>query len=370
VTAVDEREEDKDDKTEEPTEERRRQFREEGKLPATKEILSAFSLIFITCIAYFFGGQIISATSAIFESTWKNIPSVLSNPSTIENDLLSALRPVALILAISALIATLSPSLVGLLLGRFNWSWKKMEFDLKKLDPIKGIANIYGKNLIFETIKSILKAVIILWVCYFFLKYEFLNSVGYMRSEPIVAFTVAGRGTMAILGAACIATLLIGAIDYAWNVFNMERELRMTKESLKKEIKQQEGDPLYKSARRRFAREVLLRSSVDKVPTATFVVTNPTHFSVAIRYASDLGAPVVVSKGQDYLALRIREIAKTHDIMIVENKALARALYKTVDIGEEVPSSLYLAVIEILKSIYRARGRGYFSRFGIAAQFG
>lgn len=366
---MEEREENQDDKTEDPTEERRRKFREEGKLPSSREIISAASLIFLSGIAFFFGSRLVSALTSIFSSTWNLIPNVLGSNNSLRSDVFVALMPLALPIAISISIAATAPTLVGLGLSRFNWSWKKLEFDLNKINPVQGISNIFGKNIIFETFKSILKAVLILSVSYAVIRTEFFKSIGFLHSDPLVSIEVAGKGLMNLMLAGCIATLTIGVIDFSWNVFTTERQLKMTKDEVKKEIKYQEGDPLFKSQRRRFARDVLLRASIDKVSSATFVVTNPTHYSVAIRYASDLQAPIIVSKGQDYMALRIRQIAKTNDIIVVENKMLARALYKTVDIGQEVPSSLYLAVIEILKSIYRARGRDYFERYGIATRF-
>ncbi len=366
---MDERDQDNEDKTEDPTEERRRQFREEGKLPATREILSAFSLIFITAVMYFFGTQILSSVSQIFQSTWSLIPAILRNERPVQLDIYAALTPLILPVSLAGLTVVIAPSVVGLLLGRFNWSWKKVEFDIKKLNPVSGITNIYGKQIIFETTKSIVKAVLILWVAYLIVLPEFMKSPGYLFSEPITGLVEAGGGIMRLMIFVCIATLVIGAADFSYNIYKMETELRMTKQQVKDEIKKQEGDPLYKFQRRRFARDTLLRSSIDKVATATFVVTNPTHYSVAIRYSAELPAPIVVSKGQDYLALRIRQIATSSDIMIIENKILARALYKTVEIGDEVPSSLYLAVIEVLKSIYRSRGKGYFERFGIVHQF-
>lgn len=366
---MEEREQNQDDKTEEPTEERRRRFREEGRLPSSREILSAASLIFLAGIAFFFGSRLLSALTSIFSSAWNLIPNALVSEQSLRSDLFIALKPIALPIAISISVAATAPTLVGLGLSRFNWSWKKLEFDLSKMNPVQGISNIFGKNIIFSTFKSILKAVLILGVSYVVIRMEFFKSIGFLHSDPLMSIEVAGKGLMNLLLAGCIATLAIGIIDFAWNVFANERQLMMTKDEVKKEIKYQEGDPLYKSQRRRFARDVLLRASIDKVATATFVVTNPTHYSVAIRYASDLQAPVIVSKGQDYMALRIRQIAKTNDIMVVENKMLARALYKTVEIGQEVPPSLYLAVIEILKSIYRARGRDYFERYGIATRF-
>ena len=366
---MDEREQNSDDKTEEATEERRRQFREEGKIAGSKELLSAFSLIVFTAAAYFFGQNFVASLSSTFNSSWALIPQIVKNPSSIQNDLFASFRPILPIFLVSGALMLFLPTSLGLVLSQFNWSWKKVEFNFEKLNPINGIKNIYGQNLIVETVKSILKSVLILGVAYFFIKDSLFESLDYMNADLHVGLAMVGRATMQLLLFVCIATFVIGAADYAWNLYKVESELKMTKEQVKNEIKSQEGDPLIKSMRRRFGREVLMKASIDKVPQATFVVTNPTHYSVAVRYASGMPAPIVVSKGQDYLALKIRQIAKQNDIIIIENKPLARALYKTVEIGEEVPASLYTAVIEVMKAIYGMRGRSYFAKYGIATQF-
>jgi flagellar biosynthetic protein FlhB len=366
---MDERDQDKEDKTEDPTDERRRQFREEGKLAATKEILTAISLIFLTILLFFFGTGFVSSMAAVFHSSWQDIAKVTHDKYAFQKSIARAVQPVILPMAAGAVILTIGPMIFGLVLGQFNWSWKKLHFDFNKLNPISGLQNIYFKNLPVETIKTIAKTIIFIAVGYFFVKEEIQHSLQYLQTDVATGLILVGKSLLKIMFYYCIANIIIGASDYAWNLFSMERELRMTKEQLKKEMKTQEGDPLFRSYRRRFGREVLLRSSVEKVPSATFVVTNPTHFSVAVKYSSGMAAPIVVSKGQDYLALRIRQIARDNDIMIIENKMLARALYKAVEIGDEVPSSLYLAVIEIMKAIYQSRGKSYFERYGIAQQF-
>lgn len=366
---MDEREDNKEDKTEDPTEERRRQFREEGKLAATKEILTALSLIFLTLLLFFYGTGFISSIAAVFHSSWQDIARVSHDKYSLRTSIARAVQPILLPLAAGAVILTMGPAVFGLVLGQFNWSWKKITFDINKLNPISGLQNIYLKSLPVETTKSIAKTLIFLTVGFFFVKNEMQDSIRYLHNDLASGFILVGKSLLKIMLFFCIANGLIGAADYAWNLFSLEQELRMTKQQVKQEMKTQEGDPLFRSYRRRFGREVLLRSSVDKVPSATFIVTNPTHFSVAVKYSFGMGAPIVVSKGQDYLALRIRQIARDNDIMIIENKMLARALYKTVEIGDEIPSSLYLAVIEIMKAIYQSRGKAYFERFGIAQQF-
>ncbi len=367
---MDEREQDKDDKTEEATEERRRQFREEGKLPNPKELLSAFSLIGFSIIATLFGSNLFASLSSTFAQSWRLIPQVLHNPTTIQEQIYAAFRPVLPTFIVAGLVMLAAPIVIGLLITRFNWSWKKMELKLEKLNPVSGLKNIFGQNLIVETLKNSAKAILIGSVTALFLKDEIFKSISFIGTSVHGTFHTIGHTTLFLLVFVCMATVVIGAGDFAWNFYKNEQELRMTKQQVKQEVKTQEGDPFIKGARKRIAREMLFSASVERVPNATFVVTNPTHYSVAIQYQQGMEVPIVVSKGQDYLALKIREVAKKHDIILIENKPLARALYKQVDIGGEVPRTLFSAVIEVMKTIYAQRGRGYFEKFGLAGHFG
>lgn len=366
---MDERDQDKEDKTEEPTEERRRQFREEGKLANPREVLSALSLIGFAILAYAFGSTLFGGLSQSFVHSWAQIPAALKQSHGLADSFYTAFRPVLPSFLIGAAILLLAPVMSGLAITRFNWSWKKMEFNFEKLNPVNGIKNIFGQNLIVETLKNLAKSILISAAILLFLKDKIFQNISLVNTDISLTFHTIGQTLLILLVMVCIPTIIIGAADYAWSLFKTEQELRMTKQQLKQEIKTHEGDPLIKSQRRRLARDMFFKASVEKVPNATFVVTNPTHYSVAVLYRSGMAAPIVVSKGQDYLALKIREIAKQHDIIMIENKPLARALYKTVDIGDEVPASLYTALIEVMRAIYVQRGRSYFDRFGIGSQF-
>lgn len=360
---MEEREKSSEDKTEEASEERRKQFREEGNVASPREFMAAIALLLSTLGLSFLGQHINDAFVLSFRRTWMLITRHNMSPEMVINAVGAIAEPFLTPLLGLGIVLTVTPVLLGLLFTRFNWTWKKLEFDLKKLNPVTGVQRILSLQGIAELVKSILKLVLLSVVCYFILK-DAISSAGLAHFKALP--TLMGEMTsdvFTLFMAVSIASFVIGALDFGWNWFQVEKQMRMTKQEVKDEHKQHEGDPLVKSQRRRMARDFVTRKTLTKVPEATFVVTNPTHFSVAIRYVKGMPAPVVVAKGQDFLALKIREIAKEKDIILVENKALARALYKTVKVGQEVPPSLYASVIEVMKYIYQVKGRDYFQRF-------
>lgn len=354
------REDSLEEKTEEPTEERRNQSREEGNIANPREMVSCVTLILITMFFYLNSQNLLLDIRALFGRVWlgfKHDDVTLQNLTQI---VLFTVKPVLIHIVFLFSLITVFPFLIGLVLTRFNWSWKKIQFDFKKMNPLPGVTKIFGPHSLVEAIKVTVKCCIFLTVIYFILKsgihnsgsYYFLDNTHYLVQLGIVVFD--------LLVAMCIAAFVIGGGDYAFNLWKNEKSLRMGKQEIKDEYKKHEGDPLVKSQRKRMARDLVLRKSIQAVPKATFIVTNPEHFAVAIRYVRGMSAPILVAKGQDFLALKIREIAKNNDIMIVENKPLARTIYKTMKIGQEVPSSLYQSIIEVMKYIHKMKGKSYF----------
>lgn len=362
---MEEREESQQDKTEEATEERRRQYREEGQIANPREILAAITLVIVTIGLSMLGPNI----SASFHLALQRTFALIGTRSRENIDLMDVVSQIAapmLPLAVGTIaILSVVPSVIGLAITQFNWSWKKITPSFDKLNFVSGLQRMVSGGGLEELVKTIIKGVTLCTVIYVFLKREMDHSaLAYFQGASTYAQSLFSS-IIKLLIWTTITVAVLAIADYGWSLFRLERQMMMSKQEIKEENKAQEGDPLVKSQRRRMARELIMRKNVAAVPTATFVVTNPTHFSVAIRYVRGMPAPVVVAKGQDFLALKIREIAKKNDIMLVENKALARTLYKTVKVGQEVPPSLYTSVIEVMKVIYQARGRDYFDRFNL-----
>lgn len=367
---MEEREGSQQDKTEEATDERRRQYREEGQVASPREILSTLTLILITVGLTMVGGHIASSIGTSFHRAFALIESHNRNTFEVITAIEQVSKPVIPILVGAAFVMSVLPSVLGLTITQFNWSWKKITPTADKLNFVNGFKRLLSAGGAEEGVKVLIKGTALCSVIYVFMKNELeLSELFFFFSTDALADGLFAA-LLKLLTWIAITTAILAAADYGWNLFRLERQMMMTKQEVKEENKAQEGDPLIRSQRRRMARELIMRKNINAVPTATFVITNPTHFSVAIRYVKGMPAPIIVAKGQDFLALKIREIAKKNDIMLVENKALARTLYKTVKVGQEVPPSLYSSVIEVMKVIYQARGRDYFERFNLQGAVG
>lgn len=227
-----------------------------------------------------------------------------------------------------------------------------------RLDPIAGIGRMFSVRSAVELIKGLAKTALIAYMVFAFLKAEYPTVVRLMGADPGQIAAGIGGLMFRMLFRAAIALLVIAAVDYGFQRYQHEKNLRMTKQEVKEDFKRSEGDPLVKSRIRQRQRQMARNRMMQQVPEADVVVTNPTHYAVALKYDADtMTAPVVLAKGQRLVAERIKEIARESKVPMVENVELARALYKSTEVGDEVPAALYLAVAEILAYVYRLSGR-------------
>ena len=233
---------------------------------------------------------------------------------------------------------------------------KPLQPKFDKFNPINGFKRIFSKDSIFELVKSILKIFVIVYVAYtsirghaqdIFILYE----IPLMQAIMLCGTVIINAGLKISL-----VYLVIGLADFIYQKYRFNEDMKMTKQEVKDEFKNTEGNPEIKGRQRQRMREASRRRMMQDVPKADVVITNPTHFAVAIKYDAETSkAPVVLAKGEDYLAQKIKEAAREHYIEIVENKPLARMLYANVDIGQEIPPELYQAVAEILAMVYNMR---------------
>ena len=233
---------------------------------------------------------------------------------------------------------------------------KPLKPDLNKFNPINGFKRIISKDSLFELLKSIIKIAVIFWVAY--------SRVKNHKEELFILYEIPLNQAIALIGSVIIDTglyisivyLFIGFADFAYQKHKFNEDMKMTKQEVKDEFKNTEGDPQIKGRQRRKMQETSQRRMMHDVPKADVVITNPTHLAVAVKYDADVNAaPVVLAKGEEYVAQKIKEVARENNIEIVENKPLARMLYHNVDIGAEIPPELYQAVAEVLATIYKAR---------------
>jgi flagellar biosynthetic protein FlhB len=248
---------------------------------------------------------------------------------------------------------------IGANLAQTGFLWRRdaLQLDPDRLDPVKGLGRLFSLRAATESLKALLKIAAIGGTGFLAIRHEMVRFPELTQYELHGLLLAIGWITLkAALLMACAAAV-IGLLDYAYQRYEWERSLRMTKEEIKEEQREAEGDPMLRARVRTVQKEMARRRMMAAVPMADVVVTNPTEIAVALQYKPDrMAAPMVVAKGAGFVAARIREIARQHGIPIVENKPVARTLFKLVEIGREVPADLYRAVAEILAFVYRVRG--------------
>lgn len=346
------------EKTEKATPKKRQDSRKKGQVAKSMEIPGALILLATICclimLGPFFSHQIQSMFSDIFmhrlemEVSEQNVLSLFTH-FTIE--ILKFLAPIFIIVIVVVFAASYVQ--IGWLI-----TGEAIKPKLEKLNPISGMKSLFGMRAIVEFLKSSLKLTIIGLVVFIVImseKNEFLK----LASVPIQDIFDFVAGLTIRLGLFVAVLLFVLAIfDYMYQKYEYEKNLKMSKQDIKDEHKNMEGDPLIKGKIRERQRRMAIMRMMQEVPNADVIITNPTHFAVALQYdGSKMDAPKVIAKGQDYLALRIREIAKEHNVMTMENKPLARALYERTEVGDSVPADLFQAVAEVLAYVYRLKGR-------------
>jgi len=239
----------------------------------------------------------------------------------------------------------------------FIFSGEPIQPKLSKVSPLKGLKNLFSFRTVAELLKSVIKIAVVGVIAYLTIHGEALDVLPLMEASVGQIMMYIGRVSFKILFATCWVLIVLALLDYLYQHWEHGRSLRMSKQELKDEYKNTEGDPLIKSRIRRLQREMAMRRMMTKIPTADVVITNPTHLAVALRYdQAQMAAPVVVAKGANLIAQRIKDIARENGVAVVENKPLAQVLYRMVDVMEAIPDNLYQAVAEVLAYVYRLKG--------------
>jgi flagellar biosynthetic protein FlhB len=233
----------------------------------------------------------------------------------------------------------------------FIFTTETLKLDLNKINPLNGLKQLFSMKMLVELTKTIIKLILIGFYAY----YEIKNKLNESLNTPFFSiendFILMLNLCFSVVIKITVALLIVAMIDYMYQKWEFEKSLKMTKQEVKDEFKQTEGDPQIKSKLRQMQKDLLNKKMIEKVPEATVIITNPTHISIALKYERGMGAPEVVAKGIDFMALRIREIAKEHNVPLIENKPLARAMYPIVEVNQEIPEEYYQAVAEILAVI-------------------
>ena len=322
------------EKTEPATEKKLSDARKEGQVAKSREIANGLGLLTVFLVLKIWVGHMGYQFINVFSVIYERIPEVVTfwHGNMPQQDTAIAFRQMLL----QAIIIMAPLLLLGLVVAflsdvvQVGWkpTGKPLQPKFSKLNPLSGFKRIFSANALVELIKSILKIGLI---------GEIVTDLGIRVS---------------------LVYMIIAAADFIYQKYKFSKDMRMTKQEIKEEYKQQEGDPQIKGRIRQKMQEASRRRMMQNLPQADVVITNPTHYAVAIKYDPEVAdAPIVIAKGEDYLAAKIKEIAREHQIEIVENKPLARMLYANVDVGQAVPPELYQAVAEVLAFVYHLQGK-------------
>jgi flagellar biosynthetic protein FlhB len=344
------------EKTEDASPKRLEKAREEGDVPRSRELATVTVLLAAGFAMLMMGGQLADAlktsmsSGLSFQRAYAYDPMLLlMKISDNIYNLLLAFSPLALILFF---VAIASPALIG----GWVFSEKALIPKFGKLNPITGFSNMFSKNSAAELVKSIAKAILVGLVSYVVISHD-MESILSLSLLPLnESIAEVNHLLLTSFLAIVSALVLIAAIDVPFQLYQYAEKLKMTKEEIKRESKESDGNPEIKSRIRQQQREMSRRRMMSEIPNADVVITNPTHYAVAIKYKEGgMLAPVVVAKGADAVALKIREIADEHKVLIVESPKLARAIYTHTELEHEIPEALYTAVAEILAYVFQMR---------------
>lgn len=349
------------EKTEPATPKKLQDARKEGQVAKSKEITSALGLIAFFIILKVAVGFIGTEFLETFSAVYVKIPEYVGkagtfNPQSVGNLTANMLLRILVIVAPLFCAGFLVAFIGEVIQVKWQPTFKPLMPKFNKMNPIKGLKNIISGKSLFELLKAVLKIGVIIYVAYSTLKKE----IGfiYLLYEIPLQLAIAEIGDIAFnLGLKIsLVYLVISLGDYLYQKYKFSEDMKMTKQEVKDEYKNTEGNPEIKGRQKSRMREASQRRMMQDLPKADVVITNPTHLAVALRYkAEEFRAPVVLAKGEDFLAQKIKEVAKENKIEIVENKPLARMLYHNVEIGEEIPPELYQAVAEVLALVYNLK---------------
>lgn len=349
------------EKTEEATPKKLEDARKKGQVAKSTDIVAAFVLLAFFLTLKFFVGWMGDSFMDVYYAQYNMIADVVQDGFTINRAALT-LRGCLIKVLIIGFPVYLSSYILAIVISLWQVKWKitaePLKPKLNKINPIAGFKKIFSMEKIFEFLKSLVKLLILGSVVFLNLKKKWGYIVRFYDYTLPQAIAVIGNIIIQIGLEISIWFLIFAFADVFYQKKKFAKEMRMTKQEIKDEYKNTEGDPQIKGKIRQKMREVSRQRMMQAIPEADVVITNPTHLAVAIKYDKEKGsAPVVVAKGADYVAAKIKEIARDNDVEIVENKPLARMIYFNVELGDEIPQEMYQMVAEVLAYVYRLKNK-------------
>lgn len=350
------------EKTEPATDKKKDDARKEGQVAKSKELNGAISLFAMFLVLKIYIGNMGISFLEVFSEAYNRIPEMttLADGFIIPKEFAGVMNRIIIKILLMLLpflaVAFLVAFIVDLVQVKWKPTAKPMQPKFSKLDPTKGIKKLFSADKLMDLLKSLVKLFIIGYVAYSTLKDQAEQLFLLYDMQLVSALALFGDIVINMALKICAVYLIVGILDYAYQKHKFNEDLKMTKQEVKDEFKNAEGDPQIKGKQRQRMQEASRRRMMQEIPQADVVITNPTHFAVALRYDPDrFPAPFVIAKGEDFLAARIKEEAVKNNIDVVENKPLARMLYYNVELGAQIPQELYSTVAEILAVIYNRR---------------
>ena len=342
------------EKTEEPTAKKRADARKKGQVGRSQEVNSAFVLL-----VGFFALKLLWDSIYVSIATYTTYVFTNLNQTIDTENILRIFISIVLVLAKTAFPIMIFIMLIGLAVNFFqvglNINTESIEFKLDKLNPINGFGRIFSKRSLVELAKSFFKIIVIGFFLYRFIHEQILAMPQFMFFDLTTSLALVAEIIFQMSFIVIGVIMIMAFLDYGYQKWQTTQDLKMSKQEVKDEMKQTEGDPQIKGKIRQKQRQMAMARMMKEVPKADVIITNPTHYAVALSYEQGMVAPTVIAKGQDLVAQRIKEIGREARVPIVENKPLARTLYAAVQVGDAVPQELYQAVAEVLAYVYRLK---------------
>jgi len=345
------------EKTEEPTEKRLQKAREKGNVAKSQDLTTAITLIIVTLFMYAF---IYEFYDAVHDMFLKSVQMFEVQKMT-GDDMWTFVVDISiywwLIMVPVFFVSVLVTITASILQVGLNFSTEAMMPDLQRFNPIQGAKKIFGVQAVAELVKSMIKLIVLAYFPYKMYVIEFQTMTSLLHATIGDALDYVTWLMVKLILEVGLVLIIYGIFDYIWTAYKRNKDLKMTKEEVKQERKQMDGDPQIKARIRQKQRELAQRQMMGEVPKADVVVTNPTHFAVALKYDRSVagGAPIVVAKGKNLIAQKIKEIAWENDVPVIENVPLARSLFRHVELGELIPEDLYQAVATVLAQAYKMK---------------
>jgi flagellar biosynthetic protein FlhB len=351
--------EDSGEKTEEPTGHELSQARQKGQVPKSMEVSAAVVLLASIGILFLLGPYGWGRAEDFFRHMVWRAADFSRNPRDMVMVVELGLREVLIMsLPVALVILVFSVGINLYQLGGFLFSGDALTPKLDRLNFITGFGKFFKIRTFVDCVKSVLKMSVIFLVGYLVIRDHMDDFVLMVDMQPLAIGVLTLKIALELFIKTCLVLLILAVLDYGYQRWQFNQDMRMTKQEVKDEYKQIEGDPIVKNRIRQAQRDAAKKRQLADVPKSDVVIANPEHYAVALQYDREKApAPIVLAKGADFMALRIKDIAREHKVPIVENKPLAQALYKAVEVGEVIPAEFYKAVAGVLSYIYRVKGR-------------